>query len=117
MDTQQIKSFVKDKGFTHIINCAAYNNVDKAEKEKELCHRLNTIAPTILAEIACKIDAVYVTYSSDFVFDGNKTNPYIETDKVTPLSVYGKTKGIIFRVFANQENLIQVFQITYKNII
>ena len=89
-----VESFVKDKGFTHIINCAAYNNVDKAEEEKELCHRLNTIAPAILAEIADRIDAVYVTYSSDFVFGGKKTIPYFETDKVAPLSIYGKTKAL-----------------------
>lgn len=88
-----VETFVKNKGFTHIINCAAYNNVDKAEEEKELCHRLNTIAPAILAEIADKIDAVYVTYSSDFVFGENKTFPYVETDEVAPLSAYGKTKA------------------------
>lgn len=88
-----VETFVKNKNFTHIINCAAYNNVDKAEIEKDLCYQLNTIAPNMLAEIANKIDAIYVTYSSDFVFGENKTIPYIETDEVSPLSIYGKTKA------------------------
>lgn len=91
-DVEAVKSFVKNKEFTHIINCAAYNNVDKAEKEEDLCYALNTLAPKNLASIAKEIGAVFVTYSTDFVFDGKKETPYTEEDAPNPLSVYAKSK-------------------------
>jgi len=87
-----IERFVKDKEIGVIINCAAYNDVDKAEVEKELAYRLNCHAPQYLAEIAKKLSIVLVTYSTDFVFDGEKGSPYIEEDVPNPLSIYGKSK-------------------------
>jgi dTDP-4-dehydrorhamnose reductase len=66
--------------------------VDKAESEQALCRALNTTAPETLAKISKEIGAIYVTYSSDFVFDGQKKTPYVEEDKASPLSVYGKSK-------------------------
>ena len=89
---ENIKSFVSKYNFTHIINCAAYNDVDKAEVEQEICHLLNCTAPLYLAKTAKNINAIYMTYSTDFVFDGNKQTPYIETDIPNPLSIYGKSK-------------------------
>jgi dTDP-4-dehydrorhamnose reductase len=83
--------FAENKDFTHIINCAAYNDVDKAEKDEKV-KLLNTTAPYKLAEFAKKIDAVYVTYSTDFVFDGDKRELYTEEDTPNPLSEYGKSK-------------------------
>lgn len=83
--------FNENKDFTHIINCAAYNDVDKAETDEKV-KLLNTTAPYKLAEFAKKIDAVYVTYSTDFVFDGDKREPYTEVDTPNPLSEYGKSK-------------------------
>ena len=83
--------FAENKDFTHIINCAAYNDVDKAETDKKV-KLLNIKAPYKLAEFAKKIDAVYVTYSTDFVFDGDKREPYAEEDIPNPLSEYGKSK-------------------------
>lgn len=83
--------FNENKDFTHIINCAAYNDVDKAEIDEKV-KLLNTTAPYKLAEFAKKIDAVYVTYSTDFVFDGDKREPYTEVDTPNPLSEYGKSK-------------------------
>ena len=83
--------FAENKDFTHIINCAAYNDVDKAETDKKV-KLLNITAPYKLAEFAKKIDAVYVTYSTDFVFDGDKREPYTEVDTPNPLSEYGKSK-------------------------
>lgn len=88
-----VEEFVKLKNINYIINCAAYNNVDKAEEENELCDRLNHLAPLNLAKIAKKIGAIFVTYSTDFVFDGKKVTPYLETDETNPLSVYGKSKA------------------------
>ena len=91
-DINKIREFVKDKNIDMIINCAAYNNVDKAEDEVELCTKLNTQAPYELSIVASEIGADFVTYSTDFVFDGAKNSPYTEKDTPNPLSVYGKTK-------------------------
>lgn len=88
----EIREFLKGKNINLIINCAAYNNVDKAEEEQELCKKLNRDSPVMLAKIAQEIDAELITYSTDFVFDGKKSKPYTEEDEPNPLSVYGKTK-------------------------
>lgn len=84
--------FNENKDFTHIINCAAYNDVDKAENEIEQCIKVNEEAPLIIVRYAKKMGAVFVTYSTDFVFDGHKIKPYMEEDVPNPLSVYGKSK-------------------------
>ena len=91
-DIKKVREFVKDKNITLIINCAAYNNVDKAEDELEICKKLNTYAPRDLAIVATEIGADYITYSTDFVFDGEKKVPYTEEDIPNPLSAYGKSK-------------------------
>ena len=91
-DIKKVREFVKNKNITLIINCAAYNNVDKAEDEEELCKKLNTYAPRDLAIVAKEIGADYITYSTDFVFDGEKKAPYTEEDISNPLLIYGKSK-------------------------
>ena len=85
--------FTIHKDITHIINCAAYNDVDKAESEDDKVRLLNTEAPKKLAEISKNINAVYTTYSTDFVFDGEKGKPYIEEDKINPLCKYAESKA------------------------
>jgi dTDP-4-dehydrorhamnose reductase len=75
-----------------IINPAAYTAVDKAESEPELAHAINTIAPQILAQEAAKIGAGIIHFSTDYVYDGSKQTPYVETDQTNPVSVYGKSK-------------------------
>ena len=91
-DIEKVREFVKNKNITLIINCAAYNNVDKAEDEPEFCKKLNTYAPRDLAIVANEIGADYITYSTDFVFDGEKKAPYTEEDIPNPLSIYGRSK-------------------------
>ncbi|KDE62227.1 dTDP-4-dehydrorhamnose reductase [Fusobacterium necrophorum DJ-1] len=91
-DIAKVREFVQRRKISCVINCAAYNNVDKAEDEPELCKKINTEAPRDLAIIAKEIGAEYMTYSTDFVFDGKKKSPYIEEDIPNPLSVYGRTK-------------------------
>lgn len=91
-DIEKIRVFVKNKNISLIINCAAYNNVDKAEDEPDLCRKLNTYAPRDLAIVANEIGAEYITYSTDFVFDGEKEFPYTEEDTPNPLSIYGQSK-------------------------
>lgn len=75
-----------------IINPAAYTAVDKAETEPELAYAINATAPQILAEEAAKVGAKLIHFSTDYVYNGKKTSPYLEDDVTEPLSVYGKSK-------------------------
>jgi len=75
-----------------IVNSTAYTRVDRSEREPELAFAINSDGPRILAEQAKKIGAAVIHYSTDYVFDGKKGSPYIESDFTNPLSVYGKSK-------------------------
>ena len=75
-----------------IINCAAYTAVDKQESDIDLSYKINAIGPRNLAIAATEVGAKLVHVSTDYVFEGNGTKPYIEFDKTGPVSVYGKTK-------------------------
>jgi dTDP-4-dehydrorhamnose reductase len=75
-----------------IYNAVAYTAVDKAESEPERVRVINAAAPGVLAEAAARLGAVLIHYSTDYVFDGQKDCPYIESDPTHPLNVYGQTK-------------------------
>ena len=75
-----------------IINAAAYTAVDKAEEDEATTTRLNKDAPAEIARAAVEADAHFIHLSSDYVFDGEKAEPYHETDATNPLGVYGATK-------------------------
>lgn len=75
-----------------IVNAAAHTAVDKAESEPEIARLLNATTPGVLAEEAARLGAWLVHYSTDYVFDGSGTRPWVETDAPAPLSVYGATK-------------------------
>ena len=75
-----------------IVNPAAYTAVDQAESEPELVYMINAEAPRVLAEEAHKLGIPLIHYSTDYVFDGTKTEPYTEADEPNPLNVYGRTK-------------------------
>jgi len=75
-----------------IVNAAAYTAVDKAESEPDLAMRINGDAPRILAEEAAARNAPMIHYSTDYVFDGGKAEPYREDDETAPINVYGQTK-------------------------
>lgn len=77
---------------TIIANAAAYTAVDKAESERELAFKLNAEAPGIMADWAKKNHALMIHYSTDYVFDGTKKEPWTEEDKPNPLNVYGESK-------------------------
>jgi dTDP-4-dehydrorhamnose reductase len=75
-----------------IVNAAAHTAVDKAESEPDLARLLNATTPGVLAEEAARLGAWLVHYSTDYVFDGSGTRPWLETDTPAPLSCYGRTK-------------------------
>jgi dTDP-4-dehydrorhamnose reductase len=75
-----------------IVNAAAYTAVDKAEAEREQAFAVNARAPRVLAEEAKRIGALLVHYSTDYVFDGGKATPYVESDPPHPLNAYGESK-------------------------
>jgi dTDP-4-dehydrorhamnose reductase len=90
--THDIKRVVREIKPDIIINPAAYTAVDKAESEPELAYAINATAAQILAEEAARLNAGLIHFSTDYVYDGCKTSPYLETDGVNPMSVYGKSK-------------------------
>lgn len=75
-----------------VINATAYTAVDRAEEEPELAEAINGRAPGLMAEAARAIGAGLIHYSTDYVFDGKKGHPYVETDTPNPLGVYGRSK-------------------------
>jgi dTDP-4-dehydrorhamnose reductase len=75
-----------------IVNAAAYTAVDKAESEPELAYVLNTRAPEVLAQEAAKLGALFVHYSTDYVFDGSGSEARTEADDTAPLNAYGQSK-------------------------
>lgn len=75
-----------------IVNAAAYTAVDKAESELELAHLINGKAPQILAETAAQLGAGFIHISTDYVFDGKSSSPYLDTDPTNPLGAYGQSK-------------------------
>lgn len=75
-----------------IVNATAYTAVDRAESEKELAFAINAASPAVMAEEARALGAVLIHYSTDYVFDGKKGQPYLETDSPNPLNVYGASK-------------------------
>lgn len=91
-NAEAIDKFVSSNNIDIIINCAAYTAVDKAESNKELCQVLNADAPAYLAKAISKRNGWMIQVSTDYVFDGTKNTPYVETDSPCPNSVYGSTK-------------------------
>ena len=91
-DQASVEKFVNDNEIDGIVNCAAYTAVDKAEDNKELCTALNTVAPAYLAAAVEKRGGWMIQISTDYVFNGTKHTPYVETDTPCPDSVYGSTK-------------------------
>jgi dTDP-4-dehydrorhamnose reductase len=82
----------KNKDFEFLINCAAYTNVDLAEKNKDKAYQVNAEGAEKLAKICKEFNIKLVHISTDFVFDGSSTRPYKETDLPNPSSVYGASK-------------------------
>jgi dTDP-4-dehydrorhamnose reductase len=91
-DTPRVAEVMRGTRADVIVNCAAYNAVDRAEDEAAAALAVNTFAVQSLARAAAEIDATLVHYSTDFVFDGLGHTPYVESDATNPRSVYGQSK-------------------------
>jgi len=91
-DLQAVEQFMKDNNIKYIVNCAAYTAVDKAEDDIDLCYKINRDAARNLGIAAANNEAKVIHVSTDYVFDGTGNRPYVETDPVSPKSVYGKSK-------------------------
>lgn len=93
LDPEALASFARDKDIGCIINCAAYTAVDGAEAEEGRARALNADGPENIGRLAASIAARVIHISTDYVFDGNGTRPYGESDPVSPASAYGRTKA------------------------
>ena len=91
-DLNNMSCFLDENNINLIINCAAYTDVDKAEHQADLANLVNHLAVVNLAELSKEKKIKLIHISTDYVFDGTKRNPYIETDIPNPQTVYGKTK-------------------------
>lgn len=91
-DANAVNLFFQRNEISHVVNCAAYTAVDKAEEEKLECAAININAVKNLATAADAIGAKIIHISTDYVFDGTAHRPYKEADKVNPISQYGTTK-------------------------
>jgi len=91
-DMHSITSFLEKQSFDCCINCAAYNKVDDAETEIDAAYALNLLAVKNLVAACNEKQITLLHISTDYVFDGTKKTPYVETDPTAPLNQYGKSK-------------------------
>jgi dTDP-4-dehydrorhamnose reductase len=89
---ESVAAAVRDVRPQVIVNAAAFTAVDQAEREEALALRINRDGPASLAEEAARLGALLVHFSTDYVFDGEKPAPYVETDPPNPLNAYGRSK-------------------------
>lgn len=91
-----------------ILNCAAYTAVDRAESEPEIAQAVNADSVREMARAATDIGARFVTFSTDYVFDGTSLEPYVESDETDPINVYGRSKrvGEVAALAVNPESLV-----------
>jgi dTDP-4-dehydrorhamnose reductase len=87
-----VEQVILDSQPSLIINAAAYTAVDKAQSEPDIAQAVNAIAPQIMAKTAAGIGAKFLHVSTDYVFNGSKNTPYLESDPTQPLGVYGSSK-------------------------
>ncbi len=91
---EKVISFLENQDFKILINCTGYNRVDDAETHAQEAFAINAHAVKILAEICENKKARFIHISTDYVFNGEKSSPYLETDPIGPLSIYGSSKAM-----------------------
>ncbi|MFN0305903.1 MAG: dTDP-4-dehydrorhamnose reductase [Burkholderiales bacterium] len=92
-DINEVRARIREIAPDVIVNAAAYTDVEKAESEPERAHAINGIAPGAMAEEAHRLGALFLHFSTDYVFDGAREGPYVEDDPVNPLNAYGTSKA------------------------
>jgi len=92
LDPASVRRFVRECRPHWIVNPAAYTAVDKAESERDLAYAINAEAPRVLGQVAAELGIPVIHFSTDYVFNGSGTKPWVETDETGPLGVYGATK-------------------------
>ena len=93
-DPASVEAVLEETGAWAVVNAAGYVRVDDAEREPEACYRENTTGPGVLAAACSRRGAALLTFSSDLVFGGRgREKPYLESDAVSPLNVYGRSKA------------------------
>jgi dTDP-4-dehydrorhamnose reductase len=88
----ELQSFIIKNNVTAVINCAAYTSVDKAEEDNQIAIKVNEEGVSNIVRSLQKVDGKLIHISTDYVFNGNHFLPYKESDSVSPIGVYGKTK-------------------------
>ena len=91
-NSSELNLFIKDNNIRAVINCAAYTAVDKAEQDTDIAEKVNSEGVLNLVNAVQKEQGKLIHISTDYVFDGNNFLPYKESDPVSPIGVYGKTK-------------------------
>lgn len=91
-DCDTIGQYIASGNFSAVINCAAYTAVDRAESDVLAAWKVNALAPAAIATATKRLDIPIIHVSTDYVFDGTKVGPYVESDPVAPLGVYGASK-------------------------
>ena len=89
---EKIPLYIEQINPAIIINASAYTNVEEAENNKNLASKINYEAVSVLAEISKKLNILLIHFSTDYVFDGTKNEPYLEDDLPCPINIYGETK-------------------------
>ena len=103
-----VNNFILGNNINTVVNCAAYTAVDSAEDNIETANRVNTIGVYNLVKALEKVNGKLIHISTDYVFDGNQSFPYKESDSVSPIGVYGKTKrdGELFVINSSIDSIL-----------
>src|SRR6266513_6385720 len=101
-DLRSVREKLRNTSFDVLINAAGFTKVDLCETQPDLAFLINAEAPRVLAEICDETNARLIHFSTDYVFDGEKREPYTEEDEAKPSSVYGESKR------AGEENVLAV---------
>lgn len=110
---EKIESVIDKENPDILINCAAYNQVDKAEEETQIAYKVNSSAVDSLSKICRQRDIFLIHYSSDYVFNGQKYDLYNEKDIPRPLNVYGKSKLEGEKYIINNSSNFLIFRLSW----
>lgn len=116
-DTLSIEELFQKNKFDYCVNCAAYTAVDLAEDEPEKAFLINAEAVKNLSAVCQKHNVIFIHISTDYVFDGEKTIPYLPSDETNPINVYGQSKrrGEIYALQYNPKSIVIRTSWVYSN--